>query len=326
VTRQRPAMRVALLGVAAALAGFAVIASFLGWQAHGYVAAQHRASAVTTGTITEDAIGDNGDIRVRWTTGSGREHVQRFAIYNTDRYRKGSTFAVAYDPAYPAVDGFPGDPEETSALEDLQVPIGIAGVVAVLLILAWAGRGALFRWAGRRQGQPLVAVALAGQLVNGAPLSFGNSTWLGLSAPGGTGASYRWQRVMWHPAIDAVDDPVNVVVHGDVQSRRRVVVELSDGTRMVPIGRLRHRLPKRVLLEKRSDVRTDLRDSFILPAGALAPPSQRWWRRGLVLGLVGAGIGAVMGFLLGGGIALLPIAAGASAVVVNSWAWTGTDP
>jgi hypothetical protein len=327
VTRQLPALRVALLGVATALAGFAVIAAFLGWHAQGYIAAQHRASAATAGKITEDGLGENGDIRVRWTPASGREHIQRFAIYDTERYQKGSTFAVAYDPAYPAVAGLPGDPEETSVLDDLQVPIGIAGVAAALLILTWVLRGALFRRAGRRPGQPVVAVALAGELVAGAPLSVGNSAWFGLSDPGEPFTPSRWQRVMWHPAVESADGPVNASVHGDLRSRRRVVVEMPDGTRMVPIGRLRHRLPKNILLDHWSDVRTDLRDSFILPAGTMAPPSQRWWRHGLVLGFVGAGIGVVMGFLIGGGgIAVLPFAAGACAVMVNSWALSGTGP
>jgi len=95
---------------------------------------------------------------------------------------------------------------------------------------------------------------------------------------------------------------------------------------MVPIGRLRHRPPQRVHLDKRSDVRTDLQDSFILPAGTPPPPTQRWWHRGLVLALVGAAIGAVTGLLIGGGMAVLPFAGGASALLVNGWARTGTDP
>jgi hypothetical protein len=319
--RQRPALRMALLGVAAALAGFAVIASFLGWQVHEYQAANQRASAVAVGSIIQDGIGEGGDIRVRWADRAGSQHVQKFGIYGTDRYVKGRTFAVAYDPAYPAVDGFPGDPTEVSAVDDLQVPIGIAGVIAAVLILIWVLRGVLFWRARRRSARPKGALALAGQRVEGGPLSVGNSTWFELSDPG---TPSRWQRVMWHPAIDVGDGRVEVLMHGDAKSRRRVVVELPDGTCLVPIGRLRHRPPKRVVLEKRSDVRTDLRDSFILPAGTPPPPSQRWWSRGLVFSLVGAAIGVVMGFLMGGGgIAVLPFAAGASAFVVNIWALNG---
>jgi len=102
MSHQRPALRVALLGVAAALVGFAVIAAFLGWQAHDYSIARQGAVAVAAGTIVEDGLGDSGDIRVRWADRSGREHLQRFSIYNTDRYTKGATFQVAYDPAHPS--------------------------------------------------------------------------------------------------------------------------------------------------------------------------------------------------------------------------------
>lgn len=325
--RQRPALRVALLAVAAVVAGFAVIASLLGWPAQDYISARHRATAAAAGTIVEDGIGDLGDIRVRWADGSGREHIQRFGIYDTDRYTKGRTFAVAYDPAYPAALGFPGDPEETSDEDDLVVPIGVTGVIATLLILAWVLRGVLFRWAGRRPGRPMVAEALAGQYDVGWPIPLGDSTWFSLADPAEPGTPTRWQRVMWHPAINSTDGHVNVLVHGDAQSRRRVVVELADGARLVPIGRLRHRPPQTLLLDKWSDVRTDLRDYFILPVGTPPPSPQRWWHRGLVYTFAGAGIGVVMGLLIGGGgVATLPFAAGASALLVNRWALTGTDP
>lgn len=326
--RQRPALRVALLGIAALLAGFAVIASSLGWQAHQYTAANRRASAVAVGTVVEAGLGENADIRVRWADRAGSEHVQRFGIYDIERYARGRTFAVAYDPAYPAVAGFPGDPGETSASDDLEVPIGIAGVIAGGFIIMWVLRGVLFWRARRRPARPMVAVSLAGQKMSdgGSPLSWGKSTWFSLSDPGGPGMSSRWQRVMWHPAVDVGDGLVEVLVHGDVQSRRRVVVELPGDIALVPIGRLRHRLPKRVFLEKRCDVRTDLRDSFILPAGTPPPPSRQWWRGSVVLALVGAAVGVAMGLLIGGGgIAVLPFAAGVSALVVNGWALTGTD-
>jgi hypothetical protein len=327
MNRQHPALRVALLGVAAALVGFVVIALLLGWQAHAYGVARDSAVAVAPGTVVEDGLGDSGDIRVRWADRSGREHLQRFPIYNVERYTKGRAFAVAYDPAKPAVHGFPSDPEEVSAQDDLVVPIGIAGLIAAALLLTWGLRGVLFSRAGARPGQPMVAVALTGQLTDSGPVSLGNSSWFTLANPTAPHQAFRWQRVMWHPAIDSTDSPVDVVVHGDMQSRRRVVLELPDGIRLVPIGRLRRRSPRGIFLEKRSDVRTDLTDSFILPTGTPPPPSQRWWHGALVLALVGAGVGAMMGFFIGGGgIAVFPFAAGASALLVNGWALTGTDP
>ena len=326
MSSQRPALRVALLAVAAALVGFAVIASFLGWQAHTYDSAHRRASAVVAGTIVEDGIGDESDIRVRWADRSGRQHLQRFGIYDTDRYTKGRTFEVAFDPAYPGLDGFPGDVEETSALDDLEVPIGLAGVVAAGLLLAWGLRGALYKRAGTRPAEPMIAEALTGQLLDGGPVSFGNSSWFALADPATPTQPSRWQRVMWHPGIDSADGPVGVLAHGSMQSRGRVVVELADGSSPVPIGRLRHRSPTRVLLERRADVRADLRDSFILPAGKPLATSQRWWRLGLILAVVGGVVGAVMGLLIGGGgIAILPFATAGAALAINGWGLTGTS-
>ena len=131
---------------------------------------------------------------------------------------------------------------------------------------------------------------------------------------------------MWHPAIDAEVGSVSVAVHGDAHSSRRLVIELADGTLLVPIGRLRHRPPKRVLLRRRSDARTDRKIPFILPGTIAAALSRRWWYRGLVFALVGAGIGVVMGLRIGGGgIAILPFAVAASAVLINGWALTATE-
>jgi len=327
MNRQRPALRVALLAVAAALSGFAIIASFLGWQANGYINARHRASAVAAGTVTEDGIGDSGNIRVRWADSVGHEHVQRFAIYDTERYTNGRAFPVSYNPANPAENGFPGDQAETSAEDDLEVPIELVGIATAGLILAWVLRGVLFRWAGRRPARPMVGVPLAGQFAGPkGPIFFGNSTWFALADPATSRRPFRWQRVMWHPAIDSKVGSVNVVVHGDAHSSRRLVVELPDGTLLVPIGRLRRRPPKRVLLRRRSDARTDRKDSFILPGTIAAALSQRWWYRGLVFALVGAGIGVAMGLRIGGGgIAILPFAVAASAFLVNGWALTATE-
>lgn len=324
---QRPVLRVALLGVGAAVAAFAVIAAWLGWQAHAYRAARDRATAIADGVVVEDGIGDNGDIRVRWVDRAGREHVQRFAIYDTDRYAKGRAFAVAYDPADPVPTGFPADPDETAAEDDLVVPIVIAGLVAGLLVVVWALRGLLYRRAASRPGHRMAALALSGESANSGLASLGNTTWVALAETGEPRTPVGWQRVMWHPVVDSVRGHVDVVVHGDPAGRGRVAVELPDGTRLVPVGRLRHRLPRRRVLHERADVRADLEDSFILPAGTLLPPARPWWRRGMVFALVGAVLGAVMGFLIGGGRLAVPaFVAGASAMLVNGWALTGAEP
>ncbi len=67
------------------------------------------------------------------------------------------------------------------------------------------------------------------------------------------------------PVVDNLPGRVDTLVHGDISSGRRVVVEMADGIRLVPVGRLRHRPPKRMILNGHADVRVSLADSFILP-------------------------------------------------------------
>lgn len=322
---QRPALRVALLALATVVLAFAVIATSLGWRAHTYINAHDRATAVVAGTVVEDGIGDLGDIRVRWMDHTGREHVQRFAIYNTDRYTKGRTFDVAYDPAAGEPRGFPADPDETSAEDDLVVPIELAGLVIVLIALGWALRGLWFRRAAKRPGHPMVASIFSGERVDGGSTWIGNSTWIALSASE-HGSPIRWQRVMWHPVVDSRRSPVPVMVHGDLSSKRRVAVEMPGQILLVPIGRLRHRPPRRVVLEERSDVRAGLDDFLILPAGTPLPLGHRWWRRPATFALVGTALGVLLGLLFADGLAALPAGSAGCALLVNVWAMTGAEP
>jgi len=324
MTSRRPVLRVALLALAAALLGFAVIAAVLGWRAQRYVSAHERATAVVEGTVVEDGIGDVGDIRVRWVDHAGREHVQRFGIYDIDRYTKGQAFPVAYDPAEPVPRGFPADPDETSEEDDLVAPIVIAGLLTVLVGLAWGLRGLLFRRATGWSRRLMTASVLAGDRPDGPPISIGNSTWIALAEDGRRGPD-RWQRVMWHPVVDSVSGAVSVTVHGDVSSRRRVVIEMPGQVRLVPIGRLRHRPPKRVVLAERVDVDGNLHDFVILPAGA-SLPGRRWWWRAAIFALVGAALGGIWGILFPGGVAVLLAAAAGAALLVNVWALTGAEP
>ncbi|WP_322761505.1 hypothetical protein [Frankia sp. Cr2] len=328
MSRQRPVLQVAVLGIVTAIAGFAVIAGYFGWQVRDYQVARHRAVAVVDGTVVEDGIGDTGDIRVRWIDQAGGEHVQRFRIDNTDRYRRGRVFAVGYDPTDPTPAGFPADPQESAAEEDLVVPIWLVGAATMMILGWWMLRGLLFRRSAGLPGQPMAAAVLAGQRANGGWAFLGISTWIALSAPDGADnphRSDRWQRVMWHPAVDTVPDRMDVLVHGDISSGRRVVVELADCIRLVPVGRLRHRPPKRMLLNEHADVRVSVVDSFILPADVPASSAYRWWRWGMVLALVGAAAGAVINVVFAGGTAVLPFAVGISALLVNGWTLAGTE-
>ncbi|GAA2497279.1 hypothetical protein GCM10010406_37120 [Streptomyces thermolineatus] len=201
--RPGPALRVALLGVACAVAGLALPAAWLGGHAYAYDSARARAAATADGLVVADGIGDTEDVLVRWTDRAGREHVQRFGVYATDRYAEGRRFPVAYDPdrAYPQ--GFPADPEETAAEDDLLVPLALMAAVTTAFCGAWARRGLRFLRAARRPGRPMTAEVLCGGRPRTAPWSAG-STWLALSGTDLPDRAVRWQRVMWHRARPAV--------------------------------------------------------------------------------------------------------------------------
>ncbi|HEY8721735.1 DUF3592 domain-containing protein [Pengzhenrongella sp.] len=327
-----PTLRLAILAVGTVLAGFALTAAALGWSAHQYTSAREAASATAQGTVIADDLADgNGgpDIKVRWSDAFGRIHVQGFGIYDTDRYRTGHSFPVAYDPARPGAMGFPGDPRETVGSDDVLMPVSFAAVGAALYLLGWALRGAMFQWATRLPARPMLAMALHGEPLSANPVNLGGSTWLALAEPGTEGTQDRWQRVMWHPGIEGLRGSIDVLVHGDPRSRERLVVELADGARLVPISRVRHRFPKKIRLSERSEVRSNLGAAVILPAGTPPVPRPPWWRRALVLAGIGAVCGAAFGLLVNGGagsLAIVPFAAMGAVLLVNGWALTGGEP
>lgn len=322
--RQRPALRTALLSIATVLTGFMVIAGFLGWRVYRYEAARHRATAVARGTVVDGQGGGAGTIQVRWTDDAGRAHEQDFPIYNPDdRYHKGRTFLVAYDPANPAPQGFPAGPGARTPHNNLAGPIGAAGGVAAVLIMAWAGRGLWFRRAAVRPGRRMLATTLYGQRRT-APAWLGGTVWISLADPAEPARPIRWQRVMWHPATPAgtVDRPQPVTVHGNPAGRHRVVVETPGGVTLVPVGRLRHRWPRWVRL--REPIGID--DALVVPAGAARPRPQPWWRPAVLVALAAAPFGMGVGFVVGGAAGVVPVAAAACAPLVNGWAFAGTAP
>lgn len=296
--RSAPALRVALLGMTTAVAGYALLAVWLGVHASAYGSARDRATATAVGLVIEDGVGADDDIRVRWTDRAGRQHVERFGAYDTDRYTKGSRFDVAYDPGQADPQGFPADPDETGAEDDLQVPIMLGGIAVAVYCGAWARRGRRFRRVRRLPGRPMTAVVLSGA---GRIRVVPGSVWLALSEVDPPGPVIRCQRVMWHPALDQVSGPVAVTVHGNPRKRRPVVAELPDGSRPVPFGLRRRRVPQRLMLDERSAVRADLRDAFILPAGAdpLPAAAGSWWRQGAVFAALGAAFGIMIGLWSG---------------------------
>ncbi|KUN84480.1 hypothetical protein [Streptomyces griseoruber] len=279
----RTPLRAALLGIAVTLAGYALFAGWLGLHADGYLDARDRATARTTGVVVEDGIGDDLDIRVRWTDGTGRTHVQRFGVYDTDRYAEGKDFRVAYDPTAGDPRGFPADPDETAEEDDLIVPVFLGAAVALPLTLVWLWRGLRFRLAARRPGRPMTARVRTG--TRRAAWRASRATWLELTGPEGR---THWQRVMWHPALHEAPAELPVTVHG---TGRRTVTALPDGTRLVSLGRPRDHPPAGAVLD--DDVlRTDLRDAFVLPPGTTAAPP---WREAAA----STGLGTLLGLTLG---------------------------
>jgi hypothetical protein len=319
----RPALRVALLGVGAAVVAAAVIWVYLGAKVADYQAAFDRATAVAEGVVVEDSIGDEGDVRVRWADDAGTSRTTRFGIYDYDRYVEGAAFGVRYDPRDPAGRAFPADPEETSGLDDLQVPQLFGVVGAVLVGGFWGYRGWRFRLTSRRSGVPVRARVLTGESEQTSAISLGLSCWLELRPDDG---EPRWQRVMWHTALDAVPDELDVVVHGSLTGRRRVVPELPDGTLLVPVGRLRSQLPRTIELSPRESSRAEADDLWLFPPGAPVPPQTAWWRRPVQFAAVGAVVGTGMALVFGGGAAIVPMAAGVAALTTNGWAFMGAEP
>ncbi|WP_405773035.1 hypothetical protein [Streptomyces sp. NBC_01538] len=324
--RSGPALRVALLGVATTLAGFTLLGTWLGVHAYAYDSARDRATARADGLVVEDGIGDEGDIRVRWRDDAGHEHVQRFGIYDTDRYAKGRRFPVAYDPHAADPPGFAADPDETAAEDDLVVPIFLAGIAAAVLCGVWARRGLRFHRTARRPGRTMTASVRRGERT-GATVWQSDTTWLVLAELDRPDHPVAWQRVMWHPALDTWSGPVTVTAHRGRRGRSAIVVVLPDGTRLVPLGRLWRRPPRHVLLYEPEAVRTDLRDSF-LPARTTTRPARPWWRPGALAAAVGAVVGAVAGFAITNGsiVAVVAFALSGASVFAASWALSAPQP
>lgn len=323
----RPALRVALFGLAVTVFGYALFAAWLGIHAYDYVTARDRASATATGVVAEDGIGGDDDIRVRWTDGSGHTHVQRFGVYDIDRYEKGRPFRVAYDPAATDPRGFPADPDETVAEDDLLMPMVFLGVVMFAQCGVWAWRGLRLRLTARALGRPMTATVRIGKR---RPALWRGSatTWLVLADPERAGWPVRRQRVMWHPALDACRGATAVTVRQLGRGRRAAVVELEDGTRLVPLGRLRRREPAYPLLDPLEAVPTTLRDAFIIPTGTTLRPSRPWWHNGALTAALGTVIGVTGAFLMAEGtlVAVVGWALAGATLLAASWALSAPRP
>jgi hypothetical protein len=311
-----PTRRFVAVGVGSLLAGLLVICGYLGALDVRLHHAMDRATATADGIVTWVDPDDDTIFKVRWQDQQEHEHTLRFSVY--DSYAKGDDFTVAFDPAHPDRHAFAGDPEERVEADDFEVPMGIAAVVVLGFVAGWGYRGWRFRQVRTDRSAPATATLFSGASNDGSPLTLGRGLWVRLG-------DEHWQKVMWHPALqDFSNGPVHV--HGPLDGRRRVVVELPDGTLLVPTGRLRHRPPKRLELVRERQARIDDDEQWIFPPGTPVPPLRRWWRTPAVLGLVGAGVGAFAGVAEGGAVAAPAFAAGAAALAVNGWAMTSPAP
>ena len=275
-----------------------------------------RATQSVTGTVVENDVGDNGDIRVSWRDSEEREHRQRFSVY--DEYDVGEPFVLRYDPHRPDDRAFPDDPYETDYEDGYYAgafgfpAFGFAFLVC-LALRWWWWRRAL----GRPGTSGVPAVVLEGHF------NAATTTWLRLSYEG----SSRWQMVMWDPALEAVEGPLDVTVHGDLDGRRRVVIELSDGTCLVSQGRLRHKQSGSYAYAPRATSGSDLASVLVVPHGATLPRAHPWWRTAAWWGLIGAALGGALGWVvvtqrLWVGVAM---ALAAAAAAVNIWTLNGAE-
>ncbi|MCW8382809.1 hypothetical protein [Streptomyces justiciae] len=299
-TPRRPALRVALFGLTVTAVGYALLVAWL--VGNAYVndrAIDHyrEHTAMSLGRIVEDASATE-DVRVSWTDEAGHEHVQLVTPPADGRpYRKYGAFPVEYDPTETNPRGHFYDyrRHEPKRLDEdgLIASAVIAALVAAALCTAWARRGLVFRLAARRPGRSMTARVRIGTRAQSFPWQVARTPWLVLD-------DRHWQRVMWHPALDDHPDRTSVTVHGN----RAAVVVLPDGTRLVPVGRLRRREPASLTFADVRTARGDLRDSFVVPAGTVVRPAHALWWQAWPATAFGALFGFAAGFWLGDGTLL----------------------
>ncbi|ONH27323.1 DUF3592 domain-containing protein [Pseudofrankia asymbiotica] len=249
--RGRPELRVALLATGSLILATALITALLQWRLAVYRAQRAHATVAATGQIIEDGLGRDHDlIHVRWTDQAGDDHVGSFSTDDTGRYHHGGTYPLTYDPRHPS-HAFAADQDETAREDNLIVPSILSGLGALVIALWWSGRGLWFLAATRRPARPMTAVIYTGDRSD-IPVSGGPGRWVRLSEPGVPLASpaARWQRVMWNPKADELPAGTTVTVHGDPARWPRVVVELPDGTRLVPLSRTRGKLSRKLIVHE----------------------------------------------------------------------------
>ena len=177
----------ALLGIGSLLVGLATVLVYLGLldlQLHRDL---DRATATADAVVVAVDEDDDTYFSARWRDHQQREHTQRFSTYES--HRKGTRFAVRYDPAHPDRKAFAADVEDRTDTDDVEVPMAIAVLVAVGFCAGWGYRWWVFRRVAKRPTSSVTAAVFSGANVGGSPLSSGRALWLRLG-------SEHWQRVM----------------------------------------------------------------------------------------------------------------------------------
>ncbi|ONH28399.1 DUF3592 domain-containing protein [Pseudofrankia asymbiotica] len=333
--REQPEAIAALVALASALYAVTVIFCLMTWGYHGERDQRARAVTLAEGTVIDaHHHGKELSARVRWSDTDGDTHVQNFST--RAEYHPGDRFPVLYDPRRPNARAYPALPGESATANGHLRFLALVGLVPVLGW--WTVIGARFLIVSRQSPRPMAAAAYVGQ--RDLDWSFftrvefhrffipaGVELWIQLVGPvvnqyDMTERAVSWQRVMWHPAAASLSPGSPVIMFGDLTRSGwligPVVVQLADGTRLVPLGPTRSRLP----------------ESFVLEPATTRTWSARW-NRAAFFAFVGAAVCATFATMtaVAAGCSIGVIAAGAlafgvvgGAFVVNIWAGHGGAP
>jgi hypothetical protein len=250
---RHPARRIVVLSVGGLTLGMLVAIVVSAVPVLQYYEADSRAVAEASGVVTRAGLGDDKDEgEVAWRDAAGAPHLARSTFYHPDQWPAGEPFAVRYDPAKPGGQVFPARGfdgyVESSVSGDVALLVAVT-LIYLLMLAGWLVRG-LLAWAAasgtvsywlalpldgvsQRAHSPTLALVPKAMAETGDPEGQG----YGVVLPEGS----RWQRVLWDPALDRMQPGEVVTARIGSGWARRAVVELPDGTRIWPAGRLRTR-------------------------------------------------------------------------------------
>lgn len=285
-------------------------------RATEYETALGRATARSTGMVTDVSSADGTpQITVQWRDDAGAMHRSTFHLRSGDEYGTGDRFLIRYEPDDPSASFADAGESVSTAGSNARGAHTIGTVSLGLLVLLWLTRCVMWQHASRQPAVLGRATPLRGDSVGVI-----GSSWL-ILGPGTDTLRYdvsmdleelpehdsvRFQRFMWHPALDALPPDAEVYIHGDTSRARRVHVQLPDGTALRPAGRLRRSPPRAVVLLPRSE-RPDRKRRALLPLGTVA-------------------FIAIAGAVLGRLDDVAYVVPACVAGILNAWAWTGGDP